>query len=58
MTPQELFALAVADMEQALAEALGAANTAGDTVAIENILRLIIKKEIVLELLMDEFPQA
>ncbi|MED3552061.1 hypothetical protein [Cytobacillus praedii] len=58
MTPQEMFLEAVANMEQALANALNSV-TGIEGVSpeeIERILRLIIKKEIVLEFLLDEFP--
>ncbi|WAA13135.1 hypothetical protein [Fervidibacillus halotolerans] len=45
---------AIAQMEGALAAALEAANAYGTPEQIEAILRLIIKKEIILELLLDE----
>jgi hypothetical protein len=48
------FAFSAASMEQALVDAMALANTSGDPDVIERILRLIIKKEIVLELLLDE----
>ncbi|WP_313803710.1 hypothetical protein [Cytobacillus sp.] len=58
MTPQEMFLEAVANMEQALANALNSVsgNEAVTPEELERILRLIIKKEIVLEFLLDEFP--
>ncbi|MED3573284.1 hypothetical protein ACTHO0_03855 [Cytobacillus praedii] len=58
MTPQEMFLEAVANMEQALANALNSVTGIEGVTPeeIERILRLIIKKEIVLEFLLDEFP--
>lgn len=58
MTPQEMFLEAVANMEQALANALNSVSgsEAVTPAELERILRLIIKKEIVLEFLLDEFP--
>lgn len=58
MTPQEMFLEAVANMEQALANALNSVsgNEGVTPEELERILRLIIKKEIVLEFLLDEFP--
>ncbi|WP_419394338.1 hypothetical protein [Cytobacillus praedii] len=57
MTPQEMFLEAVANMEQALANALNSVTGIEGVTPeeIERILRLIIKKEIVLEFLLDEF---
>lgn len=46
----------VAAMEQALANALSAANSSLDPGAIQRILKLVIKKEILLELLLEEIP--
>ncbi|MEC3656847.1 hypothetical protein P9148_17455 [Bacillus siamensis] len=57
-TPQELFLLAVVNMEQALGDAVRVANGVGDLAAIERILRLVIKKEIVLELLAEELGET
>lgn len=57
MTPRELFEQAAADMEMALANALSAAVEFGSIEDIERILKLVIKKEIVLELLLEEFPR-
>lgn len=54
MTAKETFLDAIAQMESALAAALNAANSYGTPEQIEAILRLIIKKEIILELLLDE----
>ncbi|WAA08595.1 hypothetical protein [Fervidibacillus albus] len=54
MDPKENLLDAVAQMEGALAAALEAANSYGTPEQIESILRLIIKKEIILELLLDE----
>ncbi|MED1305174.1 hypothetical protein BK704_11390 [[Bacillus thuringiensis] serovar konkukian] len=55
MASQNDFKQAVANMEQALADALKAAVTNGNTQTIERILKLVIKKEIILELLVEEF---
>lgn len=53
-----MFLEAVANMEQALANALNSVSgsEAVTPEELERILRLIIKKEIVLEFLLDEFP--
>ncbi|MGG5737433.1 hypothetical protein [Bacillus cereus group sp. IBL03679] len=55
MTSNHDFKQAVANMEQALADALKAAVASGNTKTIEKILKLVIKKEIILELLVEEF---
>ncbi|MED1472276.1 hypothetical protein [Bacillus salipaludis] len=59
-SPQNDFRTAAAAMEQALADALDAAVKVQnpDTDFIERLLKLIIKKEIVLELLLEEFNNA
>ncbi|MDQ6598595.1 hypothetical protein E2K98_14115 [Bacillus salipaludis] len=59
-SPQDDFRTAAAAMEQALADALNAAVKVQnpDTGFIERLLKLIIKKEIVLELLLEEFNNA
>lgn len=58
MTPQENFLQAVANMEQALANALNAvsSDTGSTPEQLQRILKLIIKKEIILEFLLEEFP--
>ncbi|MES1053195.1 hypothetical protein FOA24_29710 [Bacillus thuringiensis] len=55
MTSKHNFKHAVASMEQALADALKAAVASGNIQSIERILKLVIKKEIILELLVEEF---
>lgn len=50
------FAEPVAKMEQALANTLRAFISAGDSDAIQRILKLIIKKEILLEFLLEHCP--
>jgi hypothetical protein len=55
-TPQEQFQAAAAAIESALAAALVRANS-GTIEDIKDILKLIIKKEIVLELLLEEFNE-
>jgi hypothetical protein len=63
-TPLEDFRSAAAAMEQALADALSMAVSVAGTgstdglEAIEKLLKLIIKKEIVLELLLEEFHNS
>lgn len=54
--PQDDFLRAVANMEQALANALNAISGTATPRQVERILKLIIKKEIVLEFLLEEFP--
>ncbi|RDW16420.1 hypothetical protein CWR48_17425 [Oceanobacillus arenosus] len=56
MTPQEAFLKSVAHMEESLANALDAVSGRANPRQLERILRLIIKKEIVLEFLLNEFP--
>ncbi|MFC4023631.1 hypothetical protein ACFOUV_07320 [Oceanobacillus longus] len=56
--PQDNFLHAVANMEQALANALDSVSSSASTTPddFSRILKLIIKKEIVLEFLLEEFP--
>lgn len=55
MTPQEEFLQAVANMENALANTLSTAVTLNtSTGSLERLLKLIIKKEIVLEFLLED----
>ncbi|WP_249872072.1 hypothetical protein [Oceanobacillus saliphilus] len=58
-TSYDSFLQAVANMEDALASTLNAASSAPNLSPgqLERLLRLIIKKEIVLEFLLDEFPR-
>ncbi|AIF45488.1 hypothetical protein [Virgibacillus sp. SK37] len=55
--PQNDFLRAVASMEQALADVLSRSSAANASSAdLHRLLKLIIKKEIVLEFLLEEFP--
>ena len=55
LTPQELFKQAASDMEQALADALqNVVTNSTNPEEIAQILKLVIQKEIVLELLLEE----
>ena len=58
MTPQEEFLQAVTNMENALANLLDNAVTLNtNSSSLERLLKLIIKKEIVLEFLLEDvFP--
>ncbi|MFC4023635.1 hypothetical protein ACFOUV_07340 [Oceanobacillus longus] len=56
MTPQEVFLQAVTNMEDSLANTLNAVSVNATPQELERILKLIIKKEIVLEFLLEEFP--
>ena len=59
MTTPLTFPQAAANMEQALADTLQAVRISTSNVDdIARILKLIIKKEIVLEFLLEEFPSA
>ncbi|MEI3606229.1 hypothetical protein SPD48_11040 [Pseudogracilibacillus sp. SE30717A] len=57
MTPKEQFQLAAANMENALADVLKSITSDNfhDKAQLERILKLIIKKEIVLQFLLEEF---
>ncbi|WP_249872056.1 hypothetical protein [Oceanobacillus saliphilus] len=56
--PQENFLHAVANMEMALANALSADSSSSSVTPdqLSRLLKLIIKKEIILEFLLEEFP--
>ncbi|MFC4023634.1 hypothetical protein ACFOUV_07335 [Oceanobacillus longus] len=57
MAPRENFLRSVANMENALASALNAASGNSTPTELERLLKLIIKKEIVLEFLLEDvFP--
>ncbi|MFC4023633.1 hypothetical protein ACFOUV_07330 [Oceanobacillus longus] len=56
MVLRENFIQSVANMEDALTNALNAASGNATPSELERLLKLIIKKEIVLEFLLDEFP--
>ncbi|MGJ9457265.1 hypothetical protein [Oceanobacillus sp. CF4.6] len=55
--PQRNFLNAVGNMEMALAEVLSSASSrSASPDELSRLLKLIIKKEIVLEFLLEEFP--
>lgn len=57
MAPRENFLRSVANMENALSNALNAASENSTPTELERLLKLIIKKEIVLEFLLEDvFP--
>lgn len=56
MTPQEAFLQAVTNMEDSLANTLNVVSVNATSQELEKVLKLIIKKEIVLGFLLEEFP--
>ena len=56
MTAKEAFLRAAAKMEDSLATTLNTVSANATPQELERILKLIIKKEMVLEFLLEEFP--